>query len=314
MSQITVRQADLADAASITAIHNAAVETWTRRDFDGDVIPADYDELSLFERWCVGGVWASVEMGAVHLANLLRGSDRIPLVATINGVIRAEAEIAISHEPEPFGHHVNLSRLAVHPDDVSVGLGTALLTYIHQIGEAIRARRITAADGGPNADLFEHHGFRRVHSGQRLIIPAEEGRVFYKASELTTFDPGQITGWHMPLGRYQNAREEWDRMQPGLWNCVPLLVEPEKARLHITLTGQEVFAFMEQDRDDPAQVHAFVWSRRPLNALVIMALRDWAAQHDYKTIAAFAWDYVIPILEIDTQSDGYTQHLYAAEL
>lgn len=314
MSQITVRQATLADALSITALTTRRITDWTRRDIDGDLFPADYEDLTLFERWLVGGPWASVEMCAVHLANLLRGTDGIPLVAEIEGRVGAEAEIFIGREPEPFGHHVNLSRLAVHPDFDDVGLSSALLMYIQQIADAIRSRRVTVANVGEDAAFYEHHHFHRAHAGQRVVIAAQEGRVFYKATELTQFEPGQIDGWHMPLGRFQNARQEWDRMPVGFWNSVPEIVEPESARLHLTVTGQEAYALMQQDRYDPARVHVYLWARRPINSLLMVALRDWAARHEYESLVTFVWDYVLPALEVETQPDGYTQILYAREL
>jgi ribosomal protein S18 acetylase RimI-like enzyme len=311
MSQVTVRQATLADAASITALYNATIETWTRRTIDGESVPAEYAELTLFERWLNGGPWASVEMCAVHIANLLRGSDSFPVVAEVEGHVGAEGEVFVGHEPEPFGHHINIPKLAVHSDYSGLGLDSALLTYIQQIAEAIRGRRVTAANGEANAALYEYHRFARAHTGQRIVIGAQEGRVFYKAGELKTFDPSQIDGWHMPLGRYENARQEWDRILPGFWNSVPEIVEPESARLHITVTGQEAYALMQQDRYAPERVHAFVWSKRPINNLLVMALRDWAARHDYAAVVTFAWDYVLPLLEVEFEQEAYTQVLYS---
>lgn len=310
MSQITVRQANLADAAQITAIYIARHKPWTRRAANGEPLEVDYEHLTLYERWLNAGPWASVEMCAVHLANLLRGVDGIPLVAEINGEVGAEAEIFIGREADPFGHHINLSTLAVLPDQENAGLSSALLTYIRQIGEAIRCRAVTIAQIGEDTALYEHHGYRRAHVGQRMVIPAQSGRIFYKASELTNVDPQQIVGWHMPLGRYQNARQEWDRMLHGFWNSVPEIVEPETARLHITVTGQEAFALMQQDRFDPTRVHAYVWTKRPPNNVLMSVLRDWAARHNYATLVFFVWDYVIPMLEVDAQPDGYTQYLY----
>jgi GNAT superfamily N-acetyltransferase len=311
MSQITVRQATLADAASITALHNATIEAWTRRTISGELVPTEYADLTLFERWLIGGPWASVEMCAVHIANLLRGSDGFPVVAEVEGRVGAEAEVFIGHEPEPFGHHINVPKLCVHPDYSGAGLDSALLAYIQQIAEAIRCKRVTVANGDPDAVLYEHHHFNRAHTGQRIVIEAHEGRVFYQASELKTFDPAQIDGWHMPLGRYQNARQEWDRMLPGFWNSVPEIVEPESARLHITITGQEAYALMQQDRYAPDRLHAFVWTKRPINNLLIMALRDWASRHDYAVLVTFAWDYVLPLLEVEFAQEDYTQVLYS---
>jgi ribosomal protein S18 acetylase RimI-like enzyme len=314
MPQITVRQATLADAASITAIHTARVDTWTRRDIDGEQIATPYDDLTLYERWLNAGPWSSVEMCAVHLANLLRGGDGIPLVAEVDGMVGAEAEVFIGREPEPFGHHINISTLVVHPDYDAVSLGSALLTYIRQIGEAIHCRRVTVADAGEDAALFEHHRYTRAHLGQRLVIPAQEGRVFYKAGDLAGFSPRQIEGWHMPLGRYQNARAEWDRMLPGFWNSVPQIVEPETYRLHLTVTGQEACVLMQQDRHAPERVQAYVWAKRPANPLLILVLCDWTARHNYESLVVFVWDYVIPMLEVDTQPDDYTQQLYVRPL
>lgn len=311
MSQITVRQATLADAASISALHKATIGTWHRRTPDGAWVPAPYEELTLFERWLNGGPWASVEMCAVHLANLLRGTDGIPLVAELDGQVRAEAEVFIGREPEPFGYHINLSKFIVHPDFADAGLSSALLTYIVQIGQAIRCKRITVADGEANAALYEHHQFSRAHTGQQIVLPAREGRVFYQASDLKSFDPAQIEGWYMPLGRYQNARQEWDRMAPGFWNSVPEIVEVETARLHFVVTGQEAYALMQQDRDQPERVHAFVWTKRPIKGLLMMTLCDWALRHDYREIVTFVWDFTLPLLEMDFKRQGNAQYLYS---
>jgi GNAT superfamily N-acetyltransferase len=311
MPQITVRQATLADAVPLTALCRASIPTWTRRDLNGDVQSAAYDDLTLFERWLIGGPWASVEMCAVHLANLLRGTDGIPLVAEVEGQIGAEAEVFIGREPEPFGHHINISRLAVHPDAAGIGLSSALITYILQMGQAIRCKRVTVAYAEADAALYDHHRFARAHTGQRVLIQASEGRVFYKAAELKTFDPAQIDQWHMPLGRYQNARHEWDRITPGFWNSVPEIVEPEAYRLQITVTGQEAYALLQQDRDLPTRVHTWVWTRRPINNLLVMALRDWSARHNYTEIVTFVWDYVHPLLEVETVSDNYGQVLFS---
>lgn len=313
MSQITVRQAILADTVQITALHNAAIPQWTRR-IDGEQVPADYADLTLFERWLVGGPWSSVEMCAVHLASLLRAGDGIPIVAEIDGQVGGEAEIFIWREPEPFGHHINISKLGVHPDFEEAGLASALLTYILNIGEAIRARRVTVADAEADAALYEHYRFARAHTGHFHLIPAQAGRVFYQAAELKQFDAAQILGWHMPLGRYQSARQEWDRMPPDFWNSVPEIVELESARLRITVTGQEAFALMQQDRDQPARIHAYVWTKRPITPLLVMALRDWAAQHDYAEIATFIWDVVLPQLEAETVRGDYAQVLYSRGL
>jgi hypothetical protein len=61
----------------------------------------------------------------------------------------------------------------------------------------------------------------------------------------------------------------------------------------------------------PDRVHAFVWTKRPINNLLVMALRDWASRHDYTALVAFAWDYVLPLLEVEYTQEDYTQVLYS---
>jgi hypothetical protein len=67
---------------------------------------------------------------------------------------------------------------------------------------------------------------------------------------------------------------------------------------------------MQQDRYTPERVHAYVWSKRPINSLLVVALRDWASRHDYTALATFAWDYVLPLLEVEFEQEDYTQALY----
>jgi hypothetical protein len=54
-----------------------------------------------------------------------------------------------------------------------------------------------------------------------------------------------------------------------------------------------------------------VWSKRPVKGLLIMTLCDWARRHNYSEIISFAWDFTLPLLEMDFERAGAMQQLYS---
>jgi GNAT superfamily N-acetyltransferase len=300
LSEIFVRQATLADTYAITDLHCSTVEGgfFTRRHEDLTRTPTPYEELSLFERYQNRGAWMSAETCAVWLAYLLRYGDEIPLVAVADGLVLGEAEIAIGKEPSPYGHHLNISMLCVHTQAQRQGLGTALVNYVKQMAKVMKVYQILVADPMPS-DFYVKQGFKPTLLRREVIIPSKAGRVFYKATELTSFDlnPKMIEGWSMPFGRYQNARHEWIRVLPGFWNGVPELVEPEVHRFEITFTGQRAVLVLEQDRYIPTRAHVYLWAERPLSTNLVSIVKDRAAQSGYEELCLFLDDAARALIE-----------------
>lgn len=309
---IRVRQALLGDAVGISRLYCALVPQWTRRAEDGTAVQADYAELSLYERWQHGGPWLTVETCAVWLGHLLVGAEGIPIVAERDGEIVGQAEVFVSREAPPYGYHLNISTLCVHPDSQRQGVGTALINYIEQMAGALGCTQITAAYPNP-AEFYDRLGFSRLVSRMRVRMPAEEGRVFYRAKEMTDDRPAQVGDWMMPLGRFQNSREEWERMYWMLWNGVPELVEARWHRLVIDLTGQPTILHLHQYDDDPSGVTARAWTKFPLSMHVVSAIKDRAARLGYEWIMTLVSVEDRALLP-DATDDGILQWVYAKPL
>jgi GNAT superfamily N-acetyltransferase len=309
---ITVRLATLEDTAAITAIHRSHRTEWNRLDSAGRSMVVPYDELTLYERWLEAGPWASIETCAVHLNRQLSGSG-FPLVAEVDGAVRATAEVYEGYEPPPYGHHLHLAVLMTHADHVRHGLGTALINYVLEMARLMKCERITISN--PEApDFYTQKGFRHTRSGHRVRIPAQSGRAFYQATALTERAPEQVKSWFMPLGRYQSSRQEWENLFPQSWAAgVPEMLNAATMHLKLTVTGQNAILFMreaDQPGGQPGEVHLACWSARPLSNPLLTAIRDRANRDVYQTIITYATDADIPLLGGDVQQTDDTRDFY----
>lgn len=299
MSQLLVRQASLSDTYAITDIYCSNIEggVFTRLNSDGTRTPVPYEELSLFERYMNGGPWMSVETCAVWLAYLLRYGDEIPLVVEKDGFVLGEAEVSIGYEPAPYGNHINFNALQIHPeaDDVQQ-IADALIQYVFDMAGVMRLQQVLVS--APSG-YYSNHNFKTISARREVIVPAREGRVVYKATALTDYNPDIIKNWHMPFGRYQNARHEWQHIWPGFWNCVPELVEPETQRYRLELSGQVGIYLLVQDRYLPQRAHVYLWTQRPVSSHMISAVRDRAAREEYAELSMFVDDATRAMIESD---------------
>jgi len=300
---ITVRLAILADTAAITDIHKSH-----RISADGP----RYEDLTFYERWQQGGPWLGIETCAIHLNRLLAGSG-VPLVAELDGEVLAAAEVYEGFEPPPFGHHLNLAVIVTHAKHLRKGLATALLNYIVEMARLMKCERITVSHS-EGREFYVKQGFRNMRSGRRVRIPAQAGRAFYQATDLADHSPDQIKGWHMPLGRYQSGRQEWENLFPQIWAAgIPELLNPATAHLKLNVTGQNAIVFM-READEPGEVNLACWSARPLSNPLFTALRDRANREGYHTIISYIMDSDLPQLGHDAQQTDYSQDLYELSL
>lgn len=70
-----------------------------------------------------------------------------------------DAVLDAHHPDEPHWH---LAFLAVHPDRQRTGLGTALLTHIHQLLDSRGAPVYLEATNADNARLYRRHGYEHM--------------------------------------------------------------------------------------------------------------------------------------------------------
>lgn len=297
MSDVRVRQALLADIFAITDAYCSNVDVFTRWNHDGTRTVVPYAEMSLAERFENGGPWMSVETCAVWLAHLLRHGDEIPLVVEVDGVVLGEAEATIGEEPSPYGKHLNISSLCIHADAHRNGFGTALIDYIKEMAGVMSARWVTVPFAAEANEFLSMQGFRPLAARRQVIVPARQGRVFYKALDMDNYSPSQISGWHMPIGRFQNARHEWNRILPGFWNGVPELVEPRVHRFIINITNQPGILLLEEERKVPGRANVYLWTKQPVSTHMISAIRDRSAQLGYTELSMYVDDAVMAMIE-----------------
>ncbi|MFQ3534399.1 MAG: GNAT family N-acetyltransferase [Aggregatilineales bacterium] len=314
---VTVRLATLQDTAAICALHCSDVPQWTRLTADGQLVPADYASLSLYERWQHGGAWLSLETCAVHLNRLLAGSG-FPLVACVDGQVVAEMEVYESFEPPPFGHNLEISVINTHADHQRRGYGTALIQYGLQMARMMRCERLCVSDADAHG-FYEKLGFRHTLSGCGVRFPTEAGRILYQAVELKQRDPEQIKGWYMPFGRYRGSRQEWDKLFPQDWAAgIPELLNRAVVHLQMTLSGgQRLIAFLsepEQLDSPPGEMHLACWSERPPTQLAVAALRDWAYRQGIPSLLTYVWQTEVHLLPSTAAQTEYSQTFYEYSL
>ncbi|NJL95260.1 MAG: GNAT family N-acetyltransferase [Anaerolineae bacterium] len=269
MATVHVRQALLRDVGAISQVH----QSWV----------GGAAALSLAEGWQQGGPCLAPETCAVWVAHLLVGSEGIPLVAELAGEVVGYAEAFIGQEAAPHGLHLNIASLTVHQASQGQGVGRALVSYSLEMARVLRCRAVTAAQPRPLA-FFAALGFQPQLARYEVLLSPVEGRVFYRARELTERDPAQIRGWQMPLGRWQNARQEWEALAWGMWRAVPELVERAWHDLQIDLTGQPGILHLHETNPLSREAQARLWTKNPMTNQMLSAVLDRSARLGYQRL------------------------------
>ncbi len=313
MAEIRVRLASLDDTQPISALFRARVVRWQRLNAAGQVEDVPYESLSIYERWLHGGPWMSVETAALHLSHLLRGAG-LPVAALVDGRIGGYAEAFHGLEPAPYGDHLHLASLTLHPELQPEALADALVTFALEQARAAGCAQLTTAvvpHDEAMCQLCERHGLKPAAHMVRMSLPARTGQVFYRAAEHLSANPAQISGWHMPVGRLSSARHHWETLWPRTWHAIPELRARRAHRLKFSVAGQEALVYCEQQLYAPRSADVACWSPKPLSSQVLAALRDWAHQEGYRTLVMTTAEEVAHSLGPDAEPDGFTQDIYA---
>ncbi|MDX1992734.1 MAG: GNAT family N-acetyltransferase [bacterium] len=316
---IQVRRAKLDDTQAISALFRARVSVWQRMRTDGRAEDVDYERLTLYERWLHGtdssSAWMSVETGALLLSHLLRGFG-LPLVAVVDGVVRAYAEAYPGSEPAPFGSHLHLAHLAVAPDGTRT-LINALMDALRQEAEALGCERLTVSVSGYDQDavkFYSRYGMQPLKRVRRYTLPAATGQSFYKVTDHRNPDPTQIDGWFMSLGRLESARQHWSTFWPTTLDAVDEIAARRTYRLRFNAAGQDSFLYAESQLYDPRSADLYCWSPKPLTPQFLTALRDWAHREKYRTLVLVVPEELITLLGAEAESTPYQQEILALEL
>jgi GNAT superfamily N-acetyltransferase len=309
--RIHIRPATVDDAAAISAVHRSNVTQWRRWEDDGTLRPARYADLTPFQRWINGGPWLDPQMCAYHLRRRMRGGSTV-LVAEVpkGGRILAEAELSLADEPRPFGRNLNLAVLYVHRNYHRQGLGSALMKHTLALARVEGCDTYTVAHADAPG-FYRRHGLRGAERWTRFRIPVRVTRVRYTLEPLPNASYDLVRGWAMPLGRYQNAHHDWERVRPG---AVPAFKEWQAFRVErfwLTAGRSRAAIIFDEQPQYPGVANTFLYTPARLTPALVSAARDLAARLGFSHLHCYArTDTVLP----DARRTGYTNQVFVRTL
>lgn len=310
----SVRPALLDDTAAISALFRAKIPVWQRLAADGAIETVHYEQLTIYERWTHGGMWMSVETGAIHLGRLLRGIA-MPYVAEVDGEIVGYAEAFPGEEPAPYGKHLHVAQLAMQGDYFTAA--DALMRHLISLSEASSIDRLTVSLAGQNddmADFYRTYGFTPVSQVRRYTLPTREGQVFYKVNDYYNSSAAQIEGWYMPVGRTESAAHHWEALLPRHWDIIPQIANERVHRLLLTVSGQDVIVHGKRHPYDARNLTLSLWAPKPLTPQILSALRDWAIRQSYRTLTLVVDENTAKLLGTEAETDPFRRHTYALDV
>ncbi len=316
MNSIHMRGAALDDTHAISALFRSHIAVWQRLNAGGQVEDVTYDSLSIYDRWMHGGPWMSVETAAIHLSHLLRGAG-IPLVVEAEGKIAAYAEVYRGTEPDPFGDHLHLAQVMVHPDFANAGLQDVILNDVLEQARIARVHRVTAncvANDVQNEALYARHGMTVLSRIRRYNLPAKSGQGFYKVVDHLEDDAAQVSNWFMPVGRLGSSRQQWETLWPQTWYAIAEMRERPTHHINFSASGQEALIYCQQQLYVPRAVEIYMWSPKPLTVQLLTALRDWTHREGYRTLVLSVNDETAKVLGTEAEADGYYEDVYGVNL
>lgn len=205
---IEVRPATLADVAAISEIHRSENRQWFRFEARGRV-PAQYEELSLYERWLNGGPWMSPETCAIHL-NWLLIAGHFALVAEFDHQVVGEAELFLSDEPEPMGRTLHLSVLYVHRSMQRRGAGSALVRAAFDLARELGCHALTVVP-----EIKPFYAKLGLELCLRLVetqAPTRKHTSPYPVELVLDGRYAVVRGLPLVIGRYQSPCQAWEEV------------------------------------------------------------------------------------------------------
>jgi hypothetical protein len=226
------------------------------------------------------------------------------LVAERGGRVLAEAEFFIADEPAPYGHNLNLSILYVHRNNQKQGLGQALMAHIEEMAQREGCENVLIAHAEAPG-FYRKLGFKLAERWRRWLVPTKPSKVTYTAKPLADSSYDTVRGWALPIGRYQNAHHDWERVRP---NAVPDFAEwrdLKGERFSLKVGNQNaIVAFEEQT---PGLANTFVFTPTTYSPRLFAAIRDLAARRGVTQLQCFVKsDLVLP----DAVKTDYVHQLF----
>ena len=312
---IHVRSATPADVPAIVAIHRSDIVTWKRWDDEGQAHLASYDELEPYQRWLNGGPWMDASTYAPYLARL-QAPDRagVALVAEADGQVRAAAEAWLGVEPAPFGRNLNLSVIYTLRGQAGHGLGSALMAALEAHARAAGCETLIVTHAEATG-FYARHGLAHLETWRRARLPTRASHTQYSTRAFAPGDDTAIRGWGMPVGRYQSARQEWERVQPGAEPRFEAWRHLRQVGRYLEVRSAPAALWLEEVPREPGVADVHLWTPMPrLTRQLLSAVRDQATQAGFRELMFFVAEATLPQLGADWHDDGYKQQVWLKKL
>ncbi len=311
---ITIRPATLADVPAITALHRSDIVAWKRWDAQGMERLARYEELTTYERWLNGGAWFDETTCAHHLQRW-QANGGVAFVAEIEGQVLAEAEAILSDEPFAFGRNLTISVIYTRRGYAGRGLGSALMTELTTLAQHERCDTLMVGHAEA-PEFYAKHGFRHWQTVRRVRVPVKASRTHYQAKAFDDELYETVRGWAMPIGRYQSARQEWERLRPNAEPDFPEWRDLRLERWLLTVRRSPARLMLDESPRYPgvANVHLWLPPAARLTRQLLAAVCDQAARSGFSELACLLSEAHLATLEVEWREDDYEQQVWLKEL
>jgi GNAT superfamily N-acetyltransferase len=312
---IRVRPALPSDVPAIVAVHRSDIVTWKRWDDEGQAHLTNYADLEPYQRWLNGGPWMDEASYAPYLARLLAPDQAgLALVAEQDGEVRAVAEAWLGAEPAPFGRNLNISVIYTLRGHAGQGLGSALMAAIEARGVAAGCDTLLVTHAEA-IGFYARHGLAHLETWRRARAPARASHTHYTVQPFTPGDYSAIHGWAMPMGRYQSARQEWERVQPGAEPRFEAWRDLRQVGCRLAVRGAPALLWLEEVPRERGVADVHLWTPTPfVSRQLLSAVRDRAAQAGFRELMFFVAEAALPELGAGWRDDGYKQQVWLKNL
>ena len=282
-----IRQAELSDVNGISAIHCSDILEWYKRSFDEDGrrqrIPAPLEDLTIVERWQMGGAWMAPELCAIHINKMLLTGQMVLVAVAEDNTILSELEMYLGKDVG-FGKNANLSVFYTLREARGQGIGTELLAYAIEILKELNYDSLTTYD--PDVpEFYAKMGLKHLETLQKVVVPIEVSMESIEfpslKAEVFDFPPfSYIESLPLAIGRILSSKELHNLLEqeayPGAYS-IDLSWRPDDYCYRIMQGKNRSLLVFRDNRGQREWASVHLWSKNLTKDYLGVILREGAA-------------------------------------
>jgi len=204
------------DASEVSRVHVSTVDRWWRATPNGDRAPAQFEDLSAYERFLCEGPWMDPDPCGRHLQHVLESGQWALVAVDAAGQVLGEMEVILGPDPV-WGRTAHIDVLAVARDAQRTGVGSALVQEARSRAVAAGCEMLTTNPETEAIGFYRSCGLAYVLARQTAIVVPTRDVERGTAAAVSTgpvHDFGAIAAWPLALGRVQTSYATWIK---GSW-------------------------------------------------------------------------------------------------